>query len=175
MLSTAQIAFSKSDESCLAVRNDITLMIQVKDYPAQLKATDWAIKNCKEYSEKYSLMQHLSDMEQYYSYYAMKAEALLGLGKNEEALKTSQECIDKKYSTVDCHLSKWKALMRLGRSQEAKDHKKTLYFIIQNKINLVNQVDISSQRKELQPSLNELKKSELYKLEVYKDFLDRSD
>ncbi len=175
LMCISQFAYSKSDSDCLGMQNDVTLMVQVRDYSSMLKATDWVIKNCKEYHEKYSDIPHLSDMERYFSFYGNKAEAYLGLGRFEDALKTAQECIDKRYSTVDCHLAKWKSLMRLGRYDEAQEYKKTLYFIIQNKVDLVEKINISSQRKELQPSLIELKRAELYKMKAYKDFLDRSD
>jgi tetratricopeptide (TPR) repeat protein len=174
LLCVSPFAYSK-DVDCLGLQNDMTLMIQIRDNSAMLKASDLAINNCKAFMENHSTIPHISDMESYYAFYGLKAEAYLGLGKFEEALKTSQECIDKKYSTVDCHLSKWKSLFRLGRYNEAKEYKKTLYFIIENKIDLVNQVDISLQPKILQPSINERRRSEISKLKAYKDFLDRSD
>jgi tetratricopeptide (TPR) repeat protein len=174
LLCLSPLAHSK-DIDCLEIQNDMTLMIQVRDYSAMLKAADLALKNCKAYMEKHSTIPHLSDMEGYYKFYGLKAEAYLGLGKFEEALKTSQECIDKRYSTVDCHLSKWKSLFKLGRYEEAREFKKTLYFIIQNKIDLVNQIDISIQPKVLQPLINEQRRSEIGKLNAYKEFLDRSD
>lgn len=149
--------------------------MQVKDHSAMLKTSDLAIKNCKGYMENRSTIPHLMDMEGYYKFYGTKAEAYLGLEQFENALKTSQECIDKKYSTVDCHLTKWKSLFKLGRYEEAKEFKKTLYFIIQNKIELVNQIDFSLQPRALHPSMNELRRSEIRKLNSYKDFLDRSN
>lgn len=173
LLCLSPLAHSK-DVDCIEIRNDLTLMIQVRDYPAMLKASDIAIKNCKSHMEKFSNIPHLSDMESYYKFYGLKAEALIGLERFAEALKTSNECIEKKYSTVDCHLARWKSLMKLGRYEEAKEYKKTVNFIIQNKIELLNQVDISIQPKILQPSLNENRRSEINKLNVYKDFLDRS-
>ncbi len=173
LLCLAPLVHSK-DIDCLELQNDMTLMIQVRDHSAMLKAADIAIKNCKSYMEKHSTIPHLSDMEAYYKFYGLKAEALIGLERFEEALKTSNECIEKKYSTVDCHLARWKSLMKLGRYSEAKEYKKTVYFIVQNKIELLNQVDISTQHKMLQPALNENRRSEINKLNAYKDFLDRS-
>jgi tetratricopeptide (TPR) repeat protein len=175
LICASQFAYSKSDSDCLGMQNDVTLMIQVRDYSSMLKATDWFIKNCKEYIEKYSNVPHLSDVEDYFNFYANKSEAYLGLGRYEDALKTSQECIDKSYRTVDCHLTKWRSLMELGRYEDAKAYKKTLYFMIQNKVDLLNQVNISSQRKELQPSLIEARRAKINKLKAYKGFLDRSD
>ncbi len=175
LMCVSQFAYSKSDSDCLGIQNDVTLMVQVRDYSSMLKATDLFIKNCKEYAERYSNVPHLSDMERYFSFYGNRAEAYLGLGRFNDALKTSQECIDRSYRTVDCHLTKWKSLMELGRYEEAKNHKKNLYFIIQNKVDLVEKINISLQRKELQSSLIEVKQAELYKLKAYKEFLDRSD
>lgn len=173
LMSASHLVYSK-DVDCLELQNDMTLMIQVRDHSAMLKAADIAIKNCKSYMEKHSTIPHLSDMESYYKFYGLKAEAFLGLERFDEALKTSNECIEKKYSTVDCHLSKWKSLMKLGRYEEAKEYKKTLYFIIENKIDLVSKIDISLQPKILHPAINEHRRSEIGKLKAYKDLLDRS-
>jgi tetratricopeptide (TPR) repeat protein len=171
----SQVAYSRQDSSCSDTRSDIAVMIQVSDYKAMLKASDWAIKNCKEDAQRYTSVPNLSDMESYYNFYGTKAEAYIGLGKFEEALKTSQECIDLRYNTVDCQLTKWKSLMRLKRYDEAIIQKKNLYLIIENKIRLVNQADISGHPRELQNALKDLRRSELEKLDAYKYFLDKTN
>ena len=99
-------------ERCATAVFSAETAASAEDWISAEKFSKAAIQLCSEVDEHpYQLADH----------YAGLAEAQIGLERYQDALNTSEQCIDTFYATPNCHYDKMQALLGLKRMAEAKE------------------------------------------------------
>ena len=113
-----------------------------------MNARDW--QAVLEINEDYlAECRAIGSSDTYFQRVALKANALSKLGRPQEALAVSDDCIKQSYGTTDCHVERYWALVATGRVEDAAVEKDRTLRLISAELEQLGQSDLDKSRRSL--------------------------
>jgi hypothetical protein len=111
-------------ERCKLIGTEVGAAYTATDYVGLLKIGNWTRQNCRPYMT----------IDGYPESFAWISNAQRELGFTKESLDTANACIELRYSTIDCHISKTLSLNEMGWEQEFQESKRITMALIKSDI-----------------------------------------
>ena len=101
----------EASSRCYGLETELAVALRARDFQSHRRIALWGIAYC----------QPLVPRDSYLDFYGAAASSSNSLGNPQEALRLSEQCIARAYTSPDCHVERALALRALRRTAESEN------------------------------------------------------